>query len=191
MRNIVEHGQMSGSSDTTVMSGCSAAMRCTMWISVPTPITEPGCRRLDPREDPLGGADAVGQLDEVVRALGVHDHLAVRVLGPERGDVLGPEALVHRAVPLPEEERRLLEVALLEPTELEARVPHPHRVLGVAHVVGGVAPEVLVGEEQHLDLALGRPWRAPTRGWPARSTTCRPRRRARPTNAFSAADEFM
>ena len=152
MRNIVEHGQISGSSETTVMSGCSAAMRCTMWISVPTPSTRPGRGLLDPVEDPLGRADLVGELDHVVRALGVHDHLAVRVVGAELRDVLGAEALVHRAVALPQQERRLLDVALLEPAELEVRVPHPHRRLVVAHVVGGVAPEVLVGEEQHLDL---------------------------------------
>src|SRR4051794_13734547 len=39
MRNIVEQGQTSGSRDTTVLSGWSCASRCTMWISVPTPIT--------------------------------------------------------------------------------------------------------------------------------------------------------
>ena len=100
----------------------------------------------------------------------------VGVLGAERGDVLGPEALVHRAVTLPQQERRFLDVALLEPAELEARVPHPHVGLVVAHVVAGVAAEVLVGEEQDLDRRRAR---APTRGPPARSTTCTPRRRAR------------
>ena len=47
-------------------------------------------------------------LAHLVGALGVHDHDAVGVLGPERLDVLGLEALVHRAVALPEQERRLL-----------------------------------------------------------------------------------
>ncbi len=41
MRNIVEHGQMSGSSDTIVLPGVSSSSRCTRWISVPTPITAP------------------------------------------------------------------------------------------------------------------------------------------------------
>ena len=44
MRNIVEHGQMSGSSDTTVLSGVSASRRFTRWISVPTPIVRAGGR---------------------------------------------------------------------------------------------------------------------------------------------------
>ena len=41
MRNIVEHGHTSGSSETTVLSGVSSFSRFTRWISVPTPITEP------------------------------------------------------------------------------------------------------------------------------------------------------
>ena len=42
MRNIVEHGQINGSSETIVLSGCCAANRCTMWISVPIAMTVPG-----------------------------------------------------------------------------------------------------------------------------------------------------
>ena len=104
MRNIVEHGHTSGSSDTIVLSGFSVAIRCIMWISVPMPSTAPAGAAVDPFEDALGRADAVGELDHLVRALGVDDHLAVGVLGAERGDVLGREALVHGAVAPPEEE---------------------------------------------------------------------------------------
>ena len=57
---------------------------------MPTAMTEPGRRRLDRLEDALGRAHLVGDLDDLVRALGVHDHDAVGVLGPERVDVLGP-----------------------------------------------------------------------------------------------------
>ena len=85
-----------------------------MWISVPTRDHRAGRRRVDPLQDALGRADAVGELDDVVRALGVHDDLDVGMLGTRRGDVLGAEALVHRAVALPEQERRVLDVALLE-----------------------------------------------------------------------------
>src|SRR5437588_791560 len=41
MQNIVEHGQMRGSSENTVLFGCSAANRCTRWISVPMASVEP------------------------------------------------------------------------------------------------------------------------------------------------------
>ena len=76
-----------------------------MWISVPTPMTAPGGRGLDPvlmmrSVEPTWSASS----HDVVRALGVHDDLDVGMLGPERRDVLGPEALVHRAVALPEQE---------------------------------------------------------------------------------------
>ena len=41
MRFIVEHGQMSGSSDTTVLPGFSAARRLTRCTSVPTAMVDP------------------------------------------------------------------------------------------------------------------------------------------------------
>ena len=46
MRNIVEQGQTSGSSEVTWRSGCSAPSRCTRWISVAIPISvhRPGPR---------------------------------------------------------------------------------------------------------------------------------------------------
>ena len=46
-------------------------------------------RRLDPFEDALGRSDAVGDLDDLVRALGVDDHLTSGMLGAECVDVLG------------------------------------------------------------------------------------------------------
>ena len=122
--------------------------------------------------------------------LRVDDDLAVGVLGAERRDVLGLEALVDRAVALPQQERRFLDVALVEAAEIVVRVPHPHVRLVVAHLVAGVATEVLVGEEEHLDRA-GSPL-ANAHSRTARAfddvQTAPP---CSPTNAFSAADEFM
>ena len=129
MRNMVEHGQMSGSSETTVVSGCSASRRCTRWISVPTPMTDPE-GGVDGLDDEVGRSDLVGQLADLAAALGVGHHDAVRVLGPERLDVLGPEALVDGAVAPPQEEGGLLAVGFGEPAQLEPRVPHPHVDLG-------------------------------------------------------------
>ena len=108
-------------------------------------------------------------------------------------DVLGPEALVHRAVALPQQEGGVLDVGLGEAAELEARVPHPHVVVGEAHGQAGVAAEVLVGEEQHLVAAgaavgLGRNAHSSTARALVEVHTAPP---WRPTNAFSAADEFM
>jgi hypothetical protein len=72
--------------------------------------------------------------------------------------VLGGEALVHRAVALPEQEAACgSHVVRAEPAEVEAWVPHPHVRLVVAHLEAGVAAQMLVGEEQHLIAAFERP----------------------------------
>ncbi len=174
MRNMVEHGHTNGSRETIVLSGCSLAMRCTMWISVPMPSAAPGGRGLDPVQDPLGGPDLVGDHHGLVRALGVHDHLTAGVLGSERLGVLRAETLVHGAPSAPEQERGLLDLVVLVPAELGVRVPHEHLGLGVTHVDRSVPTEVLVREEQDLVAAV----RVPTRGSPGRSKRCRRPRRA-------------
>ena len=46
-----------------------------------------------------------------------------------------------------------MQSASVEAASFEVRVPHPHVVVRVAHREAGVAPEVLVGEEQHLAAA--------------------------------------
>ena len=61
-------------------------------------------------DDDVGRPDEVRDLDDLVGALGVDHDDPVGVLGPERRHVLGAEPLVHRAVALPQEERRLLDL---------------------------------------------------------------------------------
>ena len=181
MRNIVEHGQISGSSETMVLSGCSRARRCTMWISVPIASAAPAgaarthswMRSVDPTRSATSTTSCAHSGCTMISMPGV--------LGPGRLDVRA-EPLVHRAVALPEQQRRVLDVALLEAAALVVRVPDPHVGLAVAHREAGVAAEVLVGEEEHL-VALGE---GPLEDRP------RVRRRAHraavaPTKAFSAA----
>ena len=104
MRNMVEHGQTSGSSDTTVLSGVSSSRRFTRWISVPTAMTDPAgaasTARMMKSVEPTWSASS--QVSWAHSGWAIDD--AVGVLGPERLDVLGLEALVHRAVALPQEE---------------------------------------------------------------------------------------
>ena len=135
--------------------------------------------------------------DDLVGALGMHDDDAVRMLGPESLDVRGSEPLVDRAVPLPEQERGLLDVDVVEPAQLVARVPRracrtrrsragsrccgrgagpgrtapcPRRRRGAAP--GSSSPSAQVSTARAFDeVQTAPPWR--------------------PTNAFSAADEFM
>src|ERR1700741_4963810 len=59
MRNMVEHGQISGSSETTVLSGVSSASPWTRGISVPAALTLPGG----------AGGEGAGALPEEQRGL--------------------------------------------------------------------------------------------------------------------------
>ncbi len=164
MRNMVEHGHTRGSSDTTVLSGCSSSSRFTRWISVPTPMTEPGRRLVHGPDDEVGGPHLVGHLDHVVGAFGVDEHEAAGVLGPEGVDVLGSEALVDRAVALPQQQGGVFDVGVVEAAHLEQWVPHPHVVGAPAQLVPGVAAQVLVGEEQDLVAPGHVPGRRPGPG---------------------------
>src|SRR5687768_3847997 len=58
------------------------------------------------------------------------------------------------AVAFPEDEVGVLQSAFGIAAEVLARVPNDHLVERVTHRVGGIATEVLVGEEQNLDLLL-------------------------------------
>ena len=115
MRNIVEQGQISGSSENTVLSGCSAASRCTMWISVPTASTAPAgaaathswMRSVEPTRSASSTTSCAHSGCTITSTPGC---------SARRGrHVLGTEALVHRAVALPQQQRRVLDLALLEP----------------------------------------------------------------------------
>ena len=83
-------------------------------------------------------------------ALGMDHDEALGVALAERGDLLDAESLVDRAVTLPEQEGGVLGLDLFEATEAACRVPGGHRLQRVPELDTGVAPEVLVGEEQHL-----------------------------------------
>ena len=180
-------GTRAGRATRPSCRGGRAARRCTMWISVPTPITAPGRRGLDPVEDALGGADLVGDLDHLVRALGVHDHLPSGCSARNAATWSGVKRWCTEHQPRHSRNVASLTSRSSRPPSSRLRVPDAHVGLAVAHGEPGVAAEVLVGEEQHLVA----PGEAPTRGRPGRWTTCTPRRRASPTNALIAAEEFM
>ena len=65
--------------------------------------------------------------------------------------------VVDRAVPLPQDHLRALHLLGIEAAEDLVRIPHDHLVERDAHLVGGVAPEMLIGQEQNLLAALERP----------------------------------
>ena len=95
-------------------------------------------RGVDGADDRIGRAGDVAELHHLVCALGVDHDDPVRILGPERLDVLRPEALVHRAVPPPQEELGGFDVDVVEPSELLSRIPEEHVVGAVAELAVAV-----------------------------------------------------
>ena len=136
MRNIVEHGQISGSSDDDrLVRACSCARRCTRWISVPTPMTEPGRRAARPHSRmQLGRADLVGELARRrARTRGARSRCRRGARRGTRrraraGSAGAPSSGPSTAGTSPPCTSRSLEAA-----EVVARVPHPHVVVAVAH----------------------------------------------------------
>src|ERR1022692_4274608 len=78
------------------------------------------------------------------------DDDAVGMALAEGFDVSGPEALVDRAVPLPEQEGGGLDVHLLQTAGALPGIPDLHVGCGVTELVAGVASEMLVREKEHL-----------------------------------------
>ena len=110
------------------------------------------------REDVLGGAVVVGGLHHLERHLGMDDDAHAGMLLAHEVDLLRREADVNRAVALPQDEPRTVDLLARETAERLLRIPHHHLVERHAHAeVGGVAAEMLVGQEQDLLLLLPAP----------------------------------
>ena len=133
------------------MSGC--------WVRQPAHQVELGAdrpraarrSRLERVDDELGGAHQVGRLDHLVLALGVHQHLHVRALRPCVDHVLQREPAVHAAVPAPQDHPGVPQLLRGEPAGRLVRVVQHAVVEREAHLAdGGVASQVLVGQEEHL-----------------------------------------
>ena len=113
---------------------------------------------LDRLDDELGRTDQVRGQDDLVGALGVHDDLDAGDRLAQRRDRVGGEPAVHGAVALPEDHLGVAQLVGGEAAVGSVRVPHHAVVEGHAQLEdGGVAAEVLVGEEQHLRPLLVGP----------------------------------
>ena len=143
-------------------------------------------RGLDGLQDVVGRARVVGRVDDRHRAFGVHDHPHARVLGACLLDLVDREALVHRAEAVPQDDAGVFSSSAVLPPSGLARVPHRHLLERHAHLLRGVAAEVLVGEEQHALPALERPLE---HGLAFDDVQTMPP--CRPQKPLSAAEEFM
>ena len=158
MRNIVEHGQTSGSSDTIVLSGVSASSRFTRWISVPTPMTAPGGRGLDRADDEVGRADLVGHLARPRSGTRGARRRCRRGARPRNASTCsGRKRWCTEQWPFHSRNVASLQSASVSPPRSRRGFQHAHVVVRVAHREAGVATEVLVGEEQHLGCRPRRP----------------------------------
>ncbi len=107
------------------------------------------------RDDLLGRADLVGELTDLVTALGVDDDLDPRDLPAGGLDGLDGEPAVDRAVPAPQDHPGGLQLRLGEAAAGQVRVIDDavlQRQPELAH--RSVATQVLVGQEEHLSGAL-------------------------------------
>ena len=162
MRNIVEHGHTRGSSDTTVLSGCSSSSRLTRWISVPTPMTEPAgasstarmMKSVDPTSSAISTTSWAHSGWTNTRPSGCSARKAATCSGRKRWWT--EQCPFHSS-----------KVASF--TSASSRPPISssgfHTRMSDApqpSSIAGVAAEVLVGEEQDL-VALGRAGRRPGR----------------------------
>ena len=124
-------------------------------------------RLLDGPDDGLGRSVQVGPVHDLLGALGVDDHghaAGVREAAAGRVHVLGTEELVDGAMARPEQHLRRPDA--LDGQAAVRLLRLPHRGVGLAAVTGtvglgdqaeaggGVAPEMLVGQEEQLDLFI-------------------------------------
>ncbi len=113
-----------------------------------------GLGRVQRLDDVLGGAHHVGGRDDLVLALGVHQHGHP---GDARAHVVhrvDGEPAVHRAVAAPEDHLGVAQLLGGQAAVRLVRVVEHAVVQRHAHLAhGGVAAQVLVGQEEHL-LAL-------------------------------------
>src|SRR5215469_16767059 len=108
--------------------------------------------------DAFGRADLVGSLRHLETAFGMNDDANAGLFASDRVDVLGAEALMDRAVALPENDLRLREGLRAVPAEFLERVPDNHLVEWNSHAVAGVAPEMLIRQKEDLLAALKSPF---------------------------------
>ena len=150
IRNMVEHGQTRGSSETTVLSGVSLSSRLTRWISVPTPITDPAgasaTARMMKSVEPTRSAASTTSWEHSGWTTTMPSGCSAR----KASTWAGGKRWWTEQCPFHRSRVADLRVGVVEAAPVETGVPHGHVVGAVAELEAGVAAQVLVGEEQDL-----------------------------------------
>ena len=83
----------------------------------------------------------------------MHDDDALGIRFAECCDVFGAEPLMNGAMSLPKKESGIFHFGFGQAAVLAARIPDPHVVEGVSEIDGGIAAQMLIGEEKNLFAA--------------------------------------
>ncbi len=114
-------------------------------------------RILDGFYNALGRADLIGGLSDLEPAFRVGDDANSGVLAADARDLLGREALVHRAVALPENDAGTANRFRRVSAKFLVGIPDNHLIQRDAHAVAGVAAKMFVGEKEHFFAGVEGP----------------------------------
>src|ERR1700682_162120 len=116
-----------------------------------------GRRLRDSFDNAFGRADLVGGLSYFVTALRMHDYANTRVCAPNALNVLRLEALMNRAVALPQDDASLANRLRRIAPEILIRIPHDHLVERDTHAKSSVAAKVFVRQKEDFLAAFESP----------------------------------
>src|SRR6266446_3497051 len=106
-------------------------------------------------------ADLIGGLGNLEAAFGMRDDANAGMLAADARDLLRREALVHRAIALPEDGARAANRFRRVSAIFLIRIPNDHLFERDAHAIAGVASEVLIGKEENFFAVLEGPLHDP------------------------------
>src|SRR5205814_7136527 len=107
-------------------------------------------RRLDGFAAALCRADLIGGLGNLQTALGVNDDANAGMLAADALNLLRREALMNRAIALPEDNARVANRFRRVSAKILVGIPDDHLVKRDAHAIPGVAAKVLVWKEENF-----------------------------------------
>src|SRR5260370_5534307 len=116
-----------------------------------------GRRSFDCFDDAFGRADFIGGLGNLKATFGMNDDANAGMLVADALDLLRGEALVHRTVAFPEDDSRVANLSGRVSAKFLVGIQNDHLFERDAHAIGGVAAEMLIGEEENFSAALEGP----------------------------------
>src|SRR5258708_4504880 len=114
-------------------------------------------RNFDCFDDAFGRADCISGLGDLETALGMGNDANAGMLAADALDLLRGETLMHGTVALPENDPRPANLFRRIAAKLLVGIPNNHLLERDAHAIGGVAAEMLIGEEKNFFAAFKSP----------------------------------